>query len=33
VTLEGLPADARVALIPDGPYTYARAHALEATLA
>jgi lactate racemase len=32
-TLEGLSSDARVALIPDGPYTFARAHALEATLA
>jgi len=32
-TLDGLPAGARVALIPEGPYTYARAHALEATLA
>jgi lactate racemase len=32
-TLEGLPADARVALIPEGPYTYARADALEAALA
>ncbi len=29
--LEGLPADGRVALIPDGPYTYARAMALEAS--
>lgn len=29
-TLDGLPVDARVALIPDGPYTYARARALEA---
>jgi lactate racemase len=31
--LEGLPADGRVALIPDGPYTYARAMALEASVA
>jgi hypothetical protein len=23
--LEGLPTDARVVLVPDGPYTYARA--------
>lgn len=31
--LEALPADGRVALIPDGPYTYARAMALEASVA
>jgi hypothetical protein len=24
-TLDGLPADARVALVPEGPYTFARA--------
>ena len=31
--LNGLPANGRVALIPEGPYTYARAMALEASLA
>ncbi len=31
--LDGLPADGRVALIPDGPYAYARAMALETSVA
>lgn len=31
-TLRGLPADAQVALVPDGPYTYARALAIEEAL-
>jgi nickel-dependent lactate racemase len=31
--LEGLPANARVALIPEGPYTYTRAFVLEASAA
>ena len=30
--LRGLPANAHVVLVPDGPYTYARAHELEETL-
>jgi hypothetical protein len=28
--LQGLPANARVVLVPDGPYTYARATAVYA---
>ena len=31
--LDGLPGDGRVALIPEGPYTFARAMALEASVA
>jgi nickel-dependent lactate racemase len=32
-TLDGLPRGARVALVPEGPYTYARAFDLEASMA